>query len=47
MRNLVTTIFLFFVIVNTSFSQTITAYSELEQKSFEVEIPDSLFVVFG
>jgi hypothetical protein len=47
MRNLVTTIFLFFVIANTSFSQTITAYSELEQKSFEVEIPDSLFVVFG
>jgi hypothetical protein len=47
MRNLVTTIFLFFVILNTSFSQTITAYSELEQKFFEVEIPDSLFVVFG
>jgi hypothetical protein len=47
MRNLITTIFLFFVIVYTSFSQTITAFSDLEQKSFEVEIPDSLFVVFG
>ncbi len=46
MRNLITTIFLFFI-VNSTFSQTITAYSELEQKSFEVEIPDSLFVVFG
>lgn len=47
MRNSITSIFLFFFIMNASFSQTITAFSELEQKSFEVEIPDSLFVVFG
>jgi hypothetical protein len=46
MRILIIT-FIYLSLISNLFSQSITAYSELEQKSFQVELPDSLFVVFG
>lgn len=47
MRNLITLIFVFFLCIQTVFSQSILAYSHLQETYFETELPDSLFVVHG
>ena len=47
MRNLLTLIALTVFNFNTIFSQSLTAFSHLQEQTFEMEIPDSLFVVYG
>lgn len=47
MRNLLTTILFIVLSFNTIFSQTVTAFSHLQEQTFEIETPDSLFVVYG
>lgn len=47
MRNLLTSILFTVLSFNTMFSQTVNAYSHLQEQAFEIEIPDSLFVVYG
>lgn len=47
MRNLLTSILFTVLSLNTIFSQTVNAYSHLQEQTFEMEIPDSLFVVYG
>lgn len=47
MRNLLASIFFTVLSFNTIFSQTVTAFSHLQEQTFEIETPDSLFVVYG
>jgi hypothetical protein len=47
MRNLITLIFVSFLCIQSVLSQSILAYSHLQEMYFETELPDSLFVVHG
>ena len=47
MKNLLTFIVFTLIGFNSLFSQSVTAFSHLQEQTFEIETPDSVFVVYG